>query len=232
MPSATDRQPLTERQTQVYEFIRSYVRQQGRPPTVVEIGRGLGIASTNGVHRLVVALETKGYVHRRPHEARGLSLVDDEGAGAVGEAPGVLMLKTSEGAGRRSRALTSETAEHPLPRSRRPLLVDPTLLPDDADLDACVGAVAGDDGMLAEGIRKGDLLVVEETEWTHVPSGELVAALFYDRVVVRRFELANGRLHFRVANRMFRDQTVRPGDPEVFVLGRVLALLRPLRPRA
>ena len=228
MSLSTDRPPLTERQTQVYEFLRAYVRQQGRPPTVVEIGRSLGIASTNGVHRLVVALETKGYVQRRPREARGLSLVDEESGTAGGEAPGVLMLKTTEGAGRRARALTSDTAEHPLPRSRRPLLVDPALLPDDVDLDTCIGVVAGDDGMLADGIRKDDLLVVEETDWTHVPNGALVAALLFDRVVVRRFELANGRLHFRVANRTFSDLNTRPDDPEVFVLGRVVAMMRPL----
>lgn len=227
-PSPPARLPLTERQTQVYEFIRSYLRTHRRPPTVVEIGRGLGIASTNGVHRLVVALETKGYVQRRPNEARGLMLVDDDAAGAGGEAPGVLMLKTAEGAGARARALTSETAAHPLPRSRRPLLVDPALLPDDADPEACIGLVAGDDGMLGDGIRKGDLVVAEEAEWTQVPNGALVAALFYDRVVVRRFELANGRLHFRVSNRTYRDQTAHADDPEYFVLGRALAVMRPL----
>lgn len=227
MLEPTGRPPLTERQTQVFEFVRSYVRSQGRPPTLAEIGRGLGIASSNGVHRLVGALETKGYVSRRPNEARGLSLVDDEGGGG-GDAPGVLMLKVTEGAGRRARPLTSDTAEHPLPRSRRSLIVDPALLPDDVDLDACVGVVAGDDGMLADGIRKDDRLVVEEMEWTQVPNGALVAVLFYTRLVVRRFELANGRLHFRVANRTFRDQTARPGDPEYFVLGRAIALLRSL----
>lgn len=221
------RLPLTERQTQVFEFIRSYLRAHSRPPTIVEIGRGLGIASSNGVHRLVVALETKGYVRRRRNEARGLSLVDDDGPPSA-DAPGVLMLKTREGAGARARPLTSDMAEFPLPRSRRPLLVDPALLPDGFDPDACLGIVVGDDGMLADGIRKDDRVVVEETEWTHIPNGALVAVLFYDRVVVRRFELVNGRLHFRVANRTYRDQTAHPSDPEYFVIGRALALLRPL----
>lgn len=227
MTTLSERLPLTERQTQVYEFIRSYVRSEGRPPTLAEIGRGLHIASSNGVHRLVVALEAKGYVHRRPNEARGLSLTDDEGVGD-GEPPGVLMLKASEGAGRRTRPLTSDIAEHPLPRSRRPLVVDPSLLGDDTDLDACLGVVAGDDGLLGDGIRKGDLLVVEESEWTHVPTGALVAVLFYNRVVVRRFEHVNGKLHFRVSNRDFADHTARTDDPEYFVLGRVVAMMRSL----
>lgn len=226
---STDRPPLTERQTQVYEFIRDTLRRDGRPPTFAEMGRSLGIASTHGVHRLVVALEAKGYVRRRPNEARGLSVVDaDEARTPGGDAPGVLMLRTAEGVGRRARLLTADTAEHPLPRSRRPLLVDPALLPDDVDLDACLGAIAGDDGMSADGIRKDDLLVVEEAEWTQVPNGALVAALFHDRLVVRRFELANGRLHFRAAHRTYRDRTAHPDDTAYFVIGRVVALMRPL----
>ncbi len=223
---AAARLPLTESQTKVYEFIRAAIRRDGRPPTIAEIGRGVGATSTNSVHRHVVALDAKGYLRRRPNEARGLWVMDDDDAGV--EAPGVLMLKTSDGAGRRARPLTSDIAEHPLPRSRRSLAVDPALLPDDVDLDACVGVVAGDDGMLADGIRKDDLLVVEEVEWTHVPSGSLVAALFHDRVVVRRLEIANGRLHFRSASRTYRDHTAHPDDPEYFVLGRAVALMRPL----
>ncbi len=226
MSSPSERLPLTERQTQVFEFIRSYVRSEGRPPTLAEIGRGLHIASSNGVHRLVVALEAKGYVTLRPNEARGLSLADDEGTG--GEAPSVLMLKASEGAGKRTRPLTSDIAEHPLPRSRRTLVVDPSLLDDDTDLESCIGVGAGDDGLLGDGIRKGDLLVVEEAEWTHIPTGALVAVLFYNRVVARRFEHVNGRLHFRVSNRTFSDQNARADDPEFFVLGRVVAMMRRL----
>lgn|GEM_PF-402355 len=223
---AAARPPLTESQTKIYEFIRTAIRRDGRPPTIAEIGREVGVASTNSVHRHVVALDAKGYLRRRPNEARGLWVVDDDDP--AGEAPGVLMLKTSDGAGRRARPLTSDVAEHPLPRSRRPLVVDPALLPDDVDLDACLGVVAGDDGMLADGIRKDDVLVVEETEWTHVPNGALVAALFHDRVVVRRFENTNGRLHFRAASRTFRDHTAHPDDPEYFVLGRAVALMRSL----
>ena len=218
---------LTERQNQVYEFLRDYVRRQGKPPTIKEVGESLGIRSTNGVHKMLVVLETKGYITRTPNEARGLQIVDD--AGLVGEEPpGVLMLKLTEGVGRRARRMTSETIDHPLPRSRRALMVDPGLLPDDVDLDDCVGVVAGDDGMNGAGIRKGDLLIVEETDWRDLAKGATVAVLFYDSVVIRSFELANGRLHFRAADRTYADEAVRPDDPEFFVLGRALAMMRPL----
>lgn len=220
---------LTERQNQVYEFLRDYVRKQGKPPTIKEVGQHLGIRSTNGVHKMLVALETKGYVRRTPHEARGLEILgDDDPYAFEDEPPGVLMLKQKEGAGRRARVLTSANAAHPLPRSRRSLLVDPALLPDDADLDGCLGVVAGDDGMNGAGVRKGDLVVVEETDWRDLPNGALAAALFSDRLVIRQFEFANGRLHFRAADRTYADESARADDPEFFVVGRALAVMRKL----
>ena len=219
---------LTERQNQVFEFIRDSVRRNGKPPTIKEIGQGLGMRSTNGVHKMLVVLEKKGYITRTPHEARGLEVVGEEGGYAADEPPGVLMLKLKQGAGRRARLMTSETADHPLPRSRRPLLVDPSLLPDDVDLDVCVGVVASDDGMNGAGIYKGDFVVVEEAHWRDLEDGSMVAALFYDRVVVRRFALVNGRLQFRAADRSYSDETVRPDDREFFVIGRALVVMRRL----
>ncbi len=220
---------LTERQNQVYEFLRSYIRKQGKPPTIKEVGDSLGIRSTNGVHKMLVALETKGYIRRTPHEARGLELVDDDGLYASGdEPPGVPMLKQKEGVGRRARLLTSENAAHPLPRSRRQILLDPSLLPDETDLDECLAVIAGDDGMNGAGVRKGDVVIVQEDHWRDVPSGALAAVLFYDQLVIRRFEYLNDRLHFRSADRTYADESVRTDDADFFVVGRALAMVRKL----
>ena len=218
---------LTERQNQVFEFVRDSIRRRGKPPTIKEIGAGIGMRSTGGVHKMLTVLIEKGYLRRTPNEARGIEVVGEETLGAD-EPPGVLMLKLKEGVGRRARLMTSETADHPLPRSRRPLLIDPSMLPDDVDLDDCLGVIAADDGMNGVGIRKGDLVVVEERHWRDVPNGSLAVALFLDRVVVRRFEMADGLLHFRAADRTYGDEAVRPNDPGVFVIGRALALMRPL----
>lgn len=223
------RQRLTERQNQVFEFIRDSVRRNGKPPTFKEIGQNLGISSSNGVHKMMVVLETKGYITRTPHEARGIEIVGEERSYAADEPPGVLMLKLKEGVGRRSRLMTSETADHPLPRSRRPLLVDPSLIPEDVDLDDCLGVIASDDGMNGDGIHKGDLVIVEEAHWRDVPDGAVAAILFYDRVVLRRFSRVNDRLRFKPADRTYSEETVRPDDPEFFVIGRALAVMRSLK---
>ena len=221
------RERLTERQNQVYEFLRTYVRRNGKPPTLKEIGAHLDIRSTNAVFKMLSVLEAKGYIVRTKHEARGIEIVD-EVALADDEPPGVMMLKLKEGVGKRARVMTSETADHPLPRSRKPLLLDPKLLPDDADLDDCLGMTASDDGMNGAGVRKGDTVVVEEMSWKDIPNGAMAAVFFYDRVVIRRFEYVDKRLHFRAADRTYADESARPDDPEFFVIGRALVLLRTL----
>ncbi len=224
------RDRLTERQNQVYEFLRVYIRTNGKPPTIKEIGAHLGIKSTNGVHKMIVALEKKGYVRRTPHEARGISLVGGESDPFADDAemPGIALLKMREGAGRRARTLTSETAEYPLPRSRQQLVVDPKLLPEDAELETLLIVTAGDDGMNKDGIRKGDVVVVEEMDPFDLPPRAIVAVLFFDRLVIRRFEIANGRFHFRSADRTYVDESAQPDDSEYFVIGQVLAVMRKL----
>ena len=214
---------LTARQNQVYESVRTYLRNQRRPPTLKEIGDGLAIRSTNGVHKLVTALVQKGYLQRRPHEARGLSLVGtDEEPYAASDGPPILPL------------ISRTRSDEPDRLRRRPAgarYVDEHFLRSSqhkADADDCLLARAGDDGMDGDGIRKGDLLVVEETDWKRLSSGEIVAVIVGETLVARRFDYANGRLHFRPADRTYAEEVYPPGDPNCYVVGRVLAIMRSL----
>lgn len=210
---------LTERQNQVYEFIRAYIRERGKPPTIHEIGRALAIRSTNGVHKLLKALEQKGYITREPHAARGIGLVDtgddpfafDEGVPSL-----LLVSRTS-----------SERPDSLRRRPRGALYVDPRLL-GEAEEDACLIGRAGDDGMNGAGIQKGDYLVIEEVPWQEIRSGEVVAALVGEALIARRFDAANGRLHLRPADRTYSEEAYPPDSPECHVIGRVLSVMRKL----
>lgn len=53
---------MTERQKQVYDFIVGYIKENMYPPTVREIGNGVGFASTSSVFNHLKALETRGYI--------------------------------------------------------------------------------------------------------------------------------------------------------------------------
>ena len=214
------RERLTERQNQVFEFIRSHARDAGRPPTIVEIGRHLGLRSSNGVHKLLVALEAKRYIERVRHEARGITIVDDDApASAFDDGPPSVFMP---------RTVSSAVAARPLLRGRQPVLVDPRVLPRGVALDDCLALFVGDDGMNGDGIRKSDIVVVEEIGWSDIPNGTTVAVLFDTRVAVRRFEAVNGRLHFRASDKTYRDETFDPKDDSCYVVGAVRALMRGL----
>lgn len=65
----------TDRQLAILRFIARETDVDGFPPTIREIGKELGITSTNGVNDHLRALERKGFIERRPRmRARGLKL--------------------------------------------------------------------------------------------------------------------------------------------------------------
>jgi repressor LexA len=69
----TQRQTLTPRQQEAYEFIKANSCLYG--PTVREIAAGLDIAHHNAAARHVKQLELKGYIRRIPGKARGIEVI-------------------------------------------------------------------------------------------------------------------------------------------------------------
>jgi repressor LexA len=62
--------PLTARQAEILEAIREHIAEEGRPPSHPELARALGLASTNGVYKHLMALEKKGAIELAPGVAR------------------------------------------------------------------------------------------------------------------------------------------------------------------
>src|SRR5712692_712883 len=67
---------LTERQREIYDFIRSKIESRGYGPTVREIGQAFDIKSPNGVMCHLKALEKKGLIKRETFSARAIQLID------------------------------------------------------------------------------------------------------------------------------------------------------------
>src|SRR5215813_10145284 len=80
-----DKEPLTERQKQVLDFIGASIQERGYPPTLREIGEHMKIRSTNGVNDHLKALERKGYLLREELKSRALRPV--AGMGETVEVP-------------------------------------------------------------------------------------------------------------------------------------------------
>ncbi len=86
---------LTERQRDVYEFVRDKIRNRGYGPTVREIGERFRISSPNGVMCHLKALEKKGLITREPNMSRAIQLatepIEDKGLPLAGRiAAGVM----------------------------------------------------------------------------------------------------------------------------------------------
>ena len=66
---------LTKKQIELLEFIQKRMARDGVPPSFDEMKDALDLRSKSGIHRLVTALEERGFIRRLPHRARALEII-------------------------------------------------------------------------------------------------------------------------------------------------------------
>src|SRR5215218_9040668 len=66
---------LTKRQQEIFEYVKTYAREHGYPPTVRDIGKAIGLTSSSTVHALLANLEKLGVLRRDPTKPRALELL-------------------------------------------------------------------------------------------------------------------------------------------------------------
>ncbi len=197
--------PLSPRQRRCLEAVLAHRRRTGLPPTYRELGRALGIASTNGVRRHLEALERKGYIRMRP-TARGLEL-SEEIAGAAG-----IPILGRIAAGRPVEALENFEGA-----------VDVGMLYGTYPEVFAVRVVG--DSMTGAGIRDGDLAIVRAAP--KVENGAVAAVAIDGEATVKRFYAERGAVTLVAANPRYAPRIVREDEGrEVRVLGRVVGLVR------
>ena len=74
---------LTKRQQEIFDFIKRYSASHGYPPTVRDIGKAVGLASSSTVHAHLANLEKLGLVRRDPTKPRAIELLDKATATAT-----------------------------------------------------------------------------------------------------------------------------------------------------
>ncbi|MEO0913832.1 MAG: transcriptional repressor LexA [Pseudomonadota bacterium] len=77
---------LTKKQMDLLGFIHKRIQRDGVPPSFDEMKEALDLRSKSGIHRLITALEERGFIRRLPHRARALEIV--KLPEAMGELPG------------------------------------------------------------------------------------------------------------------------------------------------
>ena len=198
---------LTDRQTAILQFISRHCRDSGYPPTVREIGFGVGLASPSTVHAHLAKLEAAGHIHRDPTKPRAMYVCRDAEleASRPRRAPvEALPLVGSVAAG--------------APRLAEQDVEDWVAAPFEGDF---VLRVTGE-SMIGAGILDGDLVVVKRQPTAR--DGEIVVAQIEDEATVKRLRRADGRIHLMPENDAFEPIVV----DEVLILGVVVGVMRKL----
>src|SRR5436305_381751 len=159
-----DLSQLTDRQREIYEFIRSKIEGRGYGPTVREIGLAFGIKSPNGVMCHLKALEKKGLIKREGFSARAIMLLDHRPHSA-----GLPMLGLV--------AAGSPTSAVPL--EERLEFTDLFHGPN------CFALRVRGQSMIEDHIEDGDFVVIRKQE--SAENGERVVARINDEVTLKKY---------------------------------------------
>ena len=228
---------LTRKQHQLLMFIHERLREAGVPPSFDEMKDALDLKSKSGIHRLITALEERGFIRRLPNRARALEVLKlpDTGGQAVGRKP--FTPSVIDGSlGRRpepaSKLDVPEVATVPvmgriaagtpisaIQHHTHSIAVSPDLL---TKGDHYALEVKGD-SMIEAGIFDGDTVVIRRTE--HADAGEIVVALVDDEeATLKRFRRKGGSVALEAANSAYETRIF--GPEQVKVQGKLVGLIR------
>jgi repressor LexA len=226
---------LTRKQHELICFIADRLNDTGVSPSFEEMKEALDLKSKSGVHRLISALEERGFIRRLANRARALEVLKMPERGGDARKPAGAS-RTSDYETRSSSSPSAyvpanDVIEIPLHgriAAGTPIeaLEGATMLPVPA---ALLGAgehyaleVAGD-SMVDAGILDGDYALIRRTEVAR--DGEIVVALIDEaEATLKYFRKEGGMIRLDPANRSYDPQRYRPD--QVRVQGRLAGLLR------
>ncbi|MCJ1960165.1 transcriptional repressor LexA [Novosphingobium mangrovi (ex Hu et al. 2023)] len=223
---------LTRKQHELLRFIQTRLDETGISPSFEEMKDALDLKSKSGVHRLISALEERGFIRRLPNRARALEVLRRADEGGQTTAPAansnVVPFARPETAAPAPTADVIEIPLHGRIAAGVPIeaLEDQAILPVPA---ALLGAgehyaleVSGD-SMIEAGILDGDFALVKRTDIAN--DGEIVVALVRgEEATLKYLRRENGMIRLDPANAAYEPQ-IYAAD-EIKVQGKLAGLLR------
>ena len=236
---------LTRKQHELLLFIHERMKESGIPPSFDEMKEALDLASKSGIHRLIMALEERGFIRRLPHRARALEIV---------RLPDALLAETkTEGTSAAQGGFTPRVIANPKPARPRgaiSIVDSPAVeLPLMGRIAAGVPieaisevshhiAVPGSmlsgrehhyalevkgDSMIEAGINDGDVVVIREQDTAE--NGDIIVALVEGaEATLKRYRRRGGMIALEAANSAYETR-VLPED-KVRLQGRLVGLIR------
>jgi repressor LexA len=193
---------LTDRQREIYDFIRSKIESRGYGPTVREIGLGFDIKSPNGVMCHLKALEKKGLIKREGFSARAIQLLDHRP-----ESGGLPFL------GR----VAAGSPTQALPQEERLEFRDLF-----SGSNNFVLKVHGQ-SMIDDHIQDGDYVVIHKQETAS--DGTRVVAMIDDEVTLKRFYREKNHIRLEPSNKNMNSIIVNSAE-DAKILGVLVGVLR------
>ena len=228
---------LTKKQKDLLHFINDRLQRDGVPPSFDEMKEALDLRSKSGIHRLITALEERGFIRRMAHRARAIEIV--KLPEAMGEPPRSFTPRVIDGdrpdSTPASAMTVASTAAIDLPMmgkiaagvpieaissKQESVAVPGHMLSGQGEHYAL--EVKGD-SMIDAGINNGDVVVIRET--SNADNGDIVVALVDGHeATLKRYRRKGSTIALEAANPAY--QTQMYSEDQVKVQGRLVGLIR------
>jgi repressor LexA len=236
---------LTRKQQELLLFIHERLKESGVPPSFDEMKEALDLASKSGIHRLIIALEERGFIRRLPNRARALEVIKlpDSHRAAAPErkpfAPSVI-----EGSLGKPQEVSSRRSPAPVPDNDGAAVSVPVMgriaagVPISAiqnnthSISVPPDMIGGGehyalevkgDSMIEAGIFDGDTVIIRNASTAN--PGEIVVALVDDEeATLKRFRRKGASIALEAANPAYETRIF--GPDRVKIQGKLVGLIR------
>jgi repressor LexA len=234
---------LTRKQFELLRFIHERLTEAGVPPSFDEMKDALDLRSKSGIHRLITALEERGFIRRLPNRARAIEVIklpDSVAHGISGGSRRGFTPSVIEGDLGRVRAVSADADEEVSTRSiavpvmgriaaGTPIEAIQTrshvinMPPDLLSAGEHFALEVRGDSMIEAGILDGDIALIRKTE--AADTGDIVVALIDDEeATLKRFRRRGASIALEPANTSYEVRILPPN--RVRIQGKLAGLFR------
>lgn len=229
---------LTRKQFELLRFVHERLKETGVPPSFDEMKDALDLRSKSGIHRLITALEERGFIRRLPNRARAIEVIKlpDMGGQSIGGGKRGFTPSVIEGNLGRVRTSSEEDSGRPVPvpvmgriaagtpveaiQTRSHTINMPADMLTSGEHFAL--EVRGD-SMIDAGILEGDVALIRKTEGAD--TGDIVVALIDDEeATLKRFRRRGASIALEPANTAYEVRILPP--TRVRIQGKLVGLFR------